>query len=139
MSGLAGILAGHHATGVFTWHAGFEVDDVRHAVEHAGWQFGHVDGWVATTKAEVLIALGESLAFPDYYGRNFDALADCLADLDRDVVLLWDGWSTLARADSTAFDITLDVLTERAQAPGKFVVLLRGDGPELPADIASLD
>ncbi|WP_067440437.1 barstar family protein [Nocardioides jensenii] len=139
MSGLAGILAGHHPTGVFTWHAGFEVDDVRRAVEHAGWRFGYVDGWIAGTKAEVLTTLGETLSFPDYYGRNFDALADCLADLEDDVVLLWDGWSTLARADSRAFDIAVDVLTERTQAPGRFVVLLRGEGPDLPPAIASLD
>ena len=48
-----------------------------------------------------LAAVGEALDFPDHYGQNFDALADCLHDIGggRDgVILLWDGWSTLARA-----------------------------------------
>ena len=139
MSGLARILAGQHPSGVYLWHADFDVDDVRNSVEHAGWRFGHLDGWVAQDKIELLSAVGKTLGFPDYYGRNFDALADCLFDLDADTVLLWDGWSTLARGDESAFSIMIDIFTERAAEAGRFVVLLRGDGPELPAVIAVLD
>ena len=49
MSGLAAVLAGHEAPGIHLWHGAFAADDVRHTVEHAGWAFGHVDGW---TKAD---------------------------------------------------------------------------------------
>jgi len=30
---------------------------------------------------ELLIALGELLSFPDYYGRNLDAFNDCLSEV----------------------------------------------------------
>lgn len=137
MSGLAAVLAGRHAPGVLRWHAAFAPDDVAHTVTHAGWGFGHLDGVTASTKVEVLSALGRVLAFPSYYGENLDALADCLADLDR-TVLLWDEWAYLARADEGAFQAVLDVLEERADDTSRpFVVLLRGDGPDL--DVPSLD
>jgi len=143
MSGLAGLLAGRTPAGLYRWHAAFDVADVRHAVEQADGAFGHVDGWQAQTKAEFLAAVGEALAFPAHYGQNFDALADCLADAGRDaaaVVLLWDGWGTLARTDERAFSIALSVLGgrvhERKGPP--FSVLLRGDGPALDG-VADLD
>lgn len=131
MSGLAGLLAGHHPAGIYRWHGAFDVADVRHTVEHAGQRFAHVDGWTAQTKDEVLAAVGEALELPDYYGRNFDALEECLRSVARDapVVLLWDGWGTLARTDPRAFGIALAVLRSRADA-GSFSVLLRGDGPD---------
>lgn len=144
MSGLAAVLAGREGPGIHLWHGAFDVADVRHAVEHAGWGFGHVDGWRgADGKASFLAAVGEALDFPDHYGQNFDALADCLHDIGagRDgVVLLWDGWATLARADEKAFDIALTVLGSRVHADRgvPFSVLLRGDGPPVPG-ITCLD
>ena len=44
MSGLAALLAGRVEPGTYLWHGAFEVEDVKHTVEHAGWGFGHVDG-----------------------------------------------------------------------------------------------
>ena len=147
MSGLAGLLAGlidgESESGIYQWHGAFDVADVRRTVEHAGFGFAHVDGWLGQTKAELLAAVGRALGFPDHYGQNFDALADCLHDIgagQAGVVLLWDGWTTLARTDERAFNIALSVLGSRVNADRgvPFSVLLRGEGPELPG-IASLD
>ncbi|MDT0201234.1 barstar family protein [Nocardioides sp. AE5] len=133
MSGLAGLLAGHDAPAVHLWEAAFPPEEVAAAVDGAGWSFGYVDGWRDQEKRAVLAALGEALGFPAYYGRNLDALADCLADLEHDTVLLWDGWATLARGDHGSFTALLEVLAERTRATGpRFAVLLRGRGPELP-------
>ncbi|WP_310962957.1 barstar family protein [Nocardioides terrisoli] len=141
MSGLAGLLAGRHAAGVYRWHAGFDVADVRHTVEHAGWGFACVDGWTHQDKAGFLTEVGKALAFPEWYGENFDALVDCLRDVSgpegAGTVLLWDGWGPFAREDRHAFDVAVDVLAGRAVEQPAFVTLLRGDGPEL--DVASLD
>lgn len=144
MSGLAGVLAGHHPPGVYRWHAAFDVADVRHAVEHAGWRFGYVDGWRAQTRDEFLTAIGEAFAFPAHYGHNFDALTDCLREVGTEgtagVVLLWDGWGPLAVDEPRAFALAHQVLADRvAHADaGNFVVLLRGEGPD-PESITSLD
>ena len=144
MSGLAALLAGHQEPGIYRWHGAFDALDVRTTVEHAGWHFGHLDGWTGGgTKAEFLVAVGEALHLPEWYGENFDALADCLHDVGTGadgVLLLWDGWSTLARTDEKAFSIALSVLGSRVHADRgvPFAVLLRGEGPLVP-DVPTLD
>ncbi|MEV7428808.1 MULTISPECIES: barstar family protein [unclassified Nocardioides] len=133
MSGLAALLAGRVRPGVHRWEAASDVPDVRHTVEHAGWRFAHLDGWVHPTRAETLEALGEALALPDWWGRNLDALADCLRDLDTDrTVLLWDGWGPLAREDPRSFAVVRRLLGGSGLA-----VLLRGEGPDV--DVPLLD
>jgi RNAse (barnase) inhibitor barstar len=144
MSGLASILAGRVPAGLYQWHAAFPAEDVQHTVEHAGWQFAYVDGWTAQTKPEFLEAIGSTLDFPEHFGRNWDALVDCLREVapspDLGVVLLWDGWATLADGDVAAFTTALSVLEERSRRSdiGPFAVLLRGAGPDLP-QVSSLD
>jgi hypothetical protein len=144
MSGLAALLAGHNPPDIYQWHSAAHVGDVQHAVEHAGWKFGYLDGWTVEDKQSFFDATAKALSFPDFFANNFDAMSDCLADVDcgekNGIVLLWDGWSPLARHDEQAFHVALSVLGGRVHADkgGKFAVLLRGDGPsidvpELPA------
>jgi RNAse (barnase) inhibitor barstar len=136
MSGLAALLAGREAPGVYRWESALDAADIASAVEGAGWAFAHVDGWTrGAIKADFLAEVGVALDFPAHYGRNLDALVDCLRDVGADgrgTVVLWDGWSTLARADRRTFDVVVDILAERAHGEGaRFAVLLRGDGPDL--------
>ncbi|SCG45816.1 barstar family protein [Micromonospora halophytica] len=42
---------------------------------------GAVPGAGARTRAELFTRLAETLDLPGYFGRNWDALADCLLDL----------------------------------------------------------
>ena len=139
MSGLAGLLAGHHPPGIYQWHAAFGPDDVRHTVEHAGARFAYVDGWTHQGRSELLEALAEAFGLSDGSGLDHDALAKHLDALDGDpLVLLWDGWGPLARADRETFDITTGILAARASAgPCPVTALLRGEGPEI--DVPSLD
>ena len=142
MSGLAALLAGRTAPGVYQWQNASDVDDVRHTVEHADWRFVHLDGWTIEDKASLLKAMAATFECPDHVGENFDALSDCLGDVtagDRNgVVLVWDGWSPLARTDERSFSVALGVLAGRVHADrgGPFVVLLRGEGPS--ADVPEL-
>lgn len=137
MSGLAALLAGHTPPDLYQWHSAAAVPDVEHAVEHAGWSFVHLDGWTIEDKQSFLKAAAAAFAFPDHFGENFDALADCLSEVDcgerHGVVLLWDGWSPLARHDEQAFKVALDVFGRRTTSEQgcKFAALLRGDGPTL--------
>ena len=124
MSGLAGLLAGRTPPGAYRWRATYDVVDVQHAVEIADRPFAHVDGAAVETAAQLHAALAEALGFPQWYGANLDALADCLREVRDDTVLLWDAWSGLARAEPRTFAVALDLLG------GRLTVLLRGDGPD---------
>ncbi len=125
MSGLAEVLAGRMPVGAYRWESNRPVAEVRHTVEHAGWRFGHLEGARIATRAELHEALAETLALPDWYGRNLDALADVLHDVDGRQLLLWDTWSVLAGAEPGYFAEVVDLLG------GHVSVLLRGDGPDV--------
>lgn len=46
--------------------------------------------------------LSQELTFPEWYGRNLDALYDCLTDLCEETELVlqnWDSWEDLRYAD----------------------------------------
>jgi hypothetical protein len=140
MTGLAKIMAGRLEPGVFQWHTAFAPRDVQHSVEHAGWRFAYVDGLTHQDKATFLDAVAQALSFPAHFGQNFDALTDCLRDVDgQGTVLLWDCWAPLARTDRRAFDIAVDCFAGRArdEGPAPFVALLRGEGPAV--DLPVLD
>ncbi len=141
MSGLAALLAGHNPPDLYHWHSAAHVADVEHAVEHAGWQFVHLDAWTIEDKESFLKSAAAAFGVADDLGESFDALSDCLAEVgatdgsaDRaGVVVLWDGWSPLARQDEQAFRVALSVLGGRVHADrgAPFAVLLRGEGPSL--------
>jgi len=137
MSGLAGVLAGHINPGVYRWHAAYGVPDVEHAVEHAGWRFAYLDAHAVESAAEFHAAIAPALGFPDDYGRTMDAFNECLSKVGgegKPLVLLWDAWAPLARAQQRTFTSAIEIL--RSQSPN-ITVLLRGEGPDLGLD--SLD
>lgn len=138
MSGLAGLLAGHAPAGVHRWVNAARVEDLRAAVEHAGFGFAHVDGWVVGDRTEVLRALGSALSFPDWYGENLDALADCLADVAEPHVVVWDGWTLLRESDPGALESIAEIFAERAPHAPHVSLLLRSSheesGPGTPLD-----
>jgi hypothetical protein len=138
MSGLAAVLAGRHEAGVHRWHNALHVPDVQHAVEHAGWTFGYVDGVALESGQEVVGAIGAALSLPQQRDGDVDALNDGLGDLSARTVLLWDGWGSLARAEPSAFEKVCSVLGERCNADPSLEVLLRGPGPD-DTGIESLD
>jgi len=47
-----------------------------------------IDGAAIETRDQLHDALARQLSFPAYYGRNLDALFDCLTDLNEDTELL---------------------------------------------------
>jgi hypothetical protein len=91
----------------------------------------------ARDKAGLLSAFARALAFPDWFGGNWDALEDCLTDLSwvpgGEIVLLIQGGGSLGRDD---LGILIDVLAASAghwRARGRpFVALFAGGPAELP-------
>lgn len=73
-----------------------------------------------TSKADALDAIGAALNFPAWYGRNLDALYDCLVDLswqpDGEQVLVWTGHRDLEAADPEGYRVVLAVLDDATAA-----------------------
>lgn len=60
------------------------------AAEQNGYFVFRVDLAGARDKREMLDAIGRAMRFPEWFGHNWDALLDCLADL---------GWHSSKRAE----------------------------------------
>lgn len=71
-------------------------------------------------KASFLEQMAEALAFPDWFGQNWDAFFDCLADLSwrpaRGYVLLLEHADTMRHDAPEALDTALAILGDAASA-----------------------
>ena len=90
------------------------------AAERAGLARWAVDLADVRTKEALLARLAERLAFPDWFGGNWDALNDVLAERaweePRGIVLTLGHCGDLAGADPEAFETALEVLDSVAES-----------------------
>lgn len=83
-------------------------------------------GW--DTPAAAHAALSDALGFPGYYGRNLDALADCLGEVS-DTQLVLEDCARAAAQMPEAWPGFLAVFLDAAQNnPGLEIRLLPGQG-----------
>ena len=86
------------------------------------------------TKAELLAAFAGALGFPDWVGRNWDALADALRDLSwlpaGPRVVVWAGAGELRSVQPGSYATALDVLREATE---------RSAGTERPLTVLLAD
>ncbi len=115
------------------------VDDLEAAADELGWRAVVLDGSEVEDRAAFLESCDEAFALPEWFGMNWDALEECLADLELEgaegVVVVWASWGTFAEAAPIDFATALDVLGSAVRgwtADGmRGGVLLVGEGPDL--------
>lgn len=59
----------------------YRVDDLMKAAETAGQHFLYANLSEAQSKQEVLEGIAHAFTFPAHFGKNLDALYDCMTDL----------------------------------------------------------
>jgi RNAse (barnase) inhibitor barstar len=59
----------------------YRVDDLMQTAQETGQHFLYANLSNAQSKQEVLETIAESFLFPAHFGRNLDALYDCMTDL----------------------------------------------------------
>lgn len=88
-----------------------------------------IDGSALRDKMSALDAIAAAMDFPDYFGRNLDALHDCLLDLswlpEGEHVLVWRDSHVLRDADQRAYLGIRSVLSDAADANDRFTFDLR--------------
>lgn len=129
MSLLANALGGDLGSGVYHWHSDLDQGELEEQTDAAGWRLVILDTNEVTDKEGVLEACREAFDFPDWTGRNYDALVDALRDVrgPNGALVVWEGWETLARADRSVFDTVFSIMRRRGEfgPGGLFVVFLR--------------
>ncbi|MFB7236376.1 barstar family protein [Streptomyces sp. NPDC056534] len=78
-----------------------------------------------TDKAALMDRCAAVLALPEWFGRNWDALADCLTDLPGPVTLVVTGWREYATAHPREWRTAQDVFaTAVDRRPTRLMVLV---------------
>ena len=110
-----------------------------------GYRVVEMDAGAWDTTAEAFSAFGDALNFPDYYGHNMGALADCLSDVAtysygsdptaEGTVVALDGYRSFTDHDSGFAWKLLDILADTARQAlligHRFLVIARSDNPDL--------
>lgn len=119
-SSLGGLLDGSTTPGVY--RALGAPEEMVAELQRAGWRVGLVQA--TTSRDDFYREIADALGFGDYFGRNLDALWDCLGDLTEPTALILSRWTTFAQARPQAWPAILDVLRDRSRAQPAFAVVL---------------
>ena len=98
----------------------YRVEDLMQAAQDAGQHFLYADLSPAETKQDVLELIASSFLFPAHFGKNMDALYDCMTNLvhksgaQPGFVVVLDQLPDHAKFDREAREQLLDVFREAA-------------------------
>ena len=113
---LAPILDGPLAPGRYRLAGPTSLRAVRAEISAAGWYDGLVSGRAMTDRTAMFEQFADALRFPEWFGHNWDAFADCLRDLSwltqPGVTILWQHYSMFAKSRPELADRTDEVIDE---------------------------
>ena len=107
---------GLHEGGVYYVPGEVDVRKAQAAAKKAKLAFFHVDGRNVQRKEQLMTALATALRLPAHFGRNWDALEECLTDLewvDGDgYVIYYDHIDGLLGAHPDQFETLVEILRD---------------------------
>jgi RNAse (barnase) inhibitor barstar len=98
----------------------YRVEDLMQAAQDAGQHFLYANLTDAQSKQDVLEGIAQAFLFPTHFGKNLDALYDCMTDLVHKAgaqpgfVLVLEQLPDNARFDREVREQLLDVFREAA-------------------------
>lgn len=146
MPNIADLVNGSLEPTVYLLTSDSEADEVESRLKDAGYSFFFLDGMKIRSKQEFFSVAAEAMSFPDYFGHNWEAFADCVTDLSwipKGIanVILYDHFDVFASSAPGDFDHAYAGLlfaTQRGTAPVPCYVLLRGDAAFSPEGLPKL-
>jgi hypothetical protein len=139
------MLAGERAPGVYLLRPEQDVSALAGLAQEHGLEFFRIDGREVVDKTSFLRQVAEAMDFPPYFGQNWDALDECITDLEwrpaNGYVIFYDSVGAFAQNDPEQWQVALDILRsavdhwQRTRTP--MFVLLRGSDAT-STDIPSL-
>lgn len=114
-----------------------EARAVQSAAKRAGFAYFHIDGKNIARKEQLLNHFSTALHFPDHFGDNWDALEECLTDLewvDGDgYVIQYDHIDPLLAGHPDQFETLVEILRDAVASwkedGAAMIVLLSGSKP----------
>jgi RNAse (barnase) inhibitor barstar len=125
------IIRGHAAPQIYRLESDLPLTNLAGQVAAAGGELFELDGELMSETAALMAEFARVLKFPDYFGKNWDALNDCLTDLSwlndarSHLVLAIDHWDYCA--NPLLQDILRETVALWADSETPLYVLLRSD------------
>jgi RNAse (barnase) inhibitor barstar len=139
---IASILESHKA-GVWFLPGNGDARAVQSAAKKARYTYVHIDGSKIERKEQLLNALATALRLPTSFGHNWDALEECLNDLEGDgegYVIYYDHIDGLLGAHPDQFETLVEILRDAVESwkedDEALVVLF--SGTKAPKGVAKL-
>jgi RNAse (barnase) inhibitor barstar len=137
MKKLKSLLTENKLGGVFQLTSDVTHAEIEKTAKAAKLAYFHIEGKKIEKKEQFLNHASVAMHFPDHFGGNWDAFADCLEDLSwhdaKAYVVLFDHYDGLASHAHGQFDTLLEIFQSavefwREQGKPMFI-LLRGKPP----------
>ncbi len=127
-------LLDHEKGGVFYLPEHASPKDVQAAAKRAKFAYFHIEGKNIARKEQLLNHVATALRFPDYFGGNWDAMEECLTDMEwvdaPGYLIYYDHIDGLAQGHpdqlETFVEICRDAVSSWKDDGTPFVVLLSG-------------
>ena len=118
------------------------IEELEADAEKLDWRCVVLDGAEVEDRESFLQMCDEAFGLPDWFGMNWDALEECLIDLDLgedDAVWgAWSSWGLLVETEPKALGTAVDILggAVRSWASDGVAggVVLVGEGPDVEVD-----
>ncbi len=137
MAKLSDLLTDSKESGVYLLERSVAVAEVKRLAKQHDLVCFVIDGKSVRGKDQFLMQAATALKFPDYFGYNWDAFADCLTDMEwhkRDgFVILYDNFDPLAANERNEFEVALEIFKESSEfwrGQGKLMIVLLSGNPE---------
>lgn len=143
MSKLQRALTGAVAPGIYHLSTSAPAESLRKEAARADWRLFVLDGSKIYDKKTFLEKIARAMRFPDYFGKNWDALNDCITDLSwaraQGYVLLIQEPERFITTSPDDWQVALEILKSATESWHEwgtpFFVLLRGRIGESMADL----
>ncbi|HYC37492.1 MAG TPA: barstar family protein [Usitatibacter sp.] len=133
-----------HRGGVWYLPRPLEARGVQAAAKRAGFAFFHIDGTNIARKEQLLNHVATALHFPQHFGHNWDALEECLTDLEwvdaEGYVIYYEAIETLLEAHPDQFETFIEIVRDSVESwkqDGEAMVVLLS-GTKAPKGVARL-
>lgn len=116
MNTILDILQGDVAPNIHQISVNMTETELAEVVEAHNGQLFYIDGRHINNKADFLAKIADVMNFPDYFGKNWDALQDCITDIDccedSQYLIVYDYWQNFANNNPQDWQILNDIFLE---------------------------
>lgn len=76
------VLKDKYSAGLYQVNTEVNIDELSNWCQAQNFRFFHIDGQAVKTKIDFLCVIAQVMNFPTYFGNNWDAFEECMADLE---------------------------------------------------------